>query len=34
MREEYRYVLHDLKRLGLTALAMFALLVVLALVIT
>lgn len=34
IRAEYRYVLTDLKRIGLTAAAMFALLVVLALAIT
>ncbi len=31
--EEYRYIVSDLKRFGLTAIAMFALLIVLALVI-
>ena len=31
-REEYRYVVHDLKRFGVLALAMFATLIVLALV--
>jgi len=31
-REEYRYVLHDLKRMGILAAGIFALLVVLALV--
>ena len=34
IRAEYRYVITDLKRIGVTAAAMFALLVVLALVIT
>ncbi len=32
-REEYRYVLSDLKRFGILAVSMFALLVILALVI-
>jgi len=34
LRAEYQYVLTDLKRIGITTAAMFALLVVLALVIT
>lgn len=34
LREEYRYVLSDLKRIGIVAASMFAILVVLALIIT
>ncbi len=34
IRTEYRYVITDLKRIGVTAAVMFALLVVLALIIT
>lgn len=34
LKAEYRYVLTDLRRIGVTAAAMFALLIVLALVIT
>ena len=34
LRAEYHYVITDLKRIGVTAAAMFALLVVLALIIT
>jgi len=34
LADEYRYVISDLKRIGITAAAMFAILVVLALIIT